>query len=138
MMSNDYGRGGAMRGNEENEPEEQIDEGTQQEIDMWLDSDIENKESLADSAYRMILNEYRTIREVAVGEDAKKTTAAIDGILLARQQRLNAAILEIANEREKLAEREAQLQEEEARGRGRRGRTDMGTQQNTRTRDRRR
>jgi hypothetical protein len=138
MMSNDYGRGGAMRGNEENELEEQIDEGTQQEIDMWLDSDIENKESLADSAYRMILNEYRTIREVAVGEDAKKTTAAIDGILLARQQRLNAAILEIANEREKLAEREAQLQEEEARGRGRRGRTDMGTQQNTRTRDRRR
>jgi hypothetical protein len=125
------------------EQEDLLDEETQEEIDLWLDSDVDDKETLAESVYEMILTEYRTVREVAVEEEAKKTAAAIDGLLLARQGRLNTIILEIAQEREDLAQLEARDQGDDARGRSRRGRGTTGTgrssQQNqTRTRDRRR
>lgn len=142
-----YGRGPVMNDSRrtvaEVEPTDQIEEETQEEIDLWLGADIGEKESLADSVYQLFLNELRSVREVAVEEEAKKTTAAIDGILLARQERLDAVILEIAQERERLALREAQTQGQDTRGRGRRGRGTTGTgrtsqQDQTRTRDRRR
>ena len=125
------------------EPEDLMEIEKQEEIDLWLDSDVDNKETLAESVYEKILTEYRAVREVAVEEEAKKTTAAIDGLLLARQNRLSTIIIEITQEREDLARLEARNQGEDARGRGRRGRGTTGTgrssQQNqTRSRDRRR
>jgi hypothetical protein len=103
-------------------PEDLLDIEIQEEIDLWLDSDIDDKETLAESVYEMILTEYGAVREVAVGEDAKKTTAAIDGLLLARQNRLDTIIIEITQEREDLARLEARNQGDDSRGRSRRGR----------------
>ena len=146
MMETNYGRVTAEASRTEGtqeETEDLLEIEKQEEIDLWLDSDIDNKETLAESVYRKILTEYRAVREIAVEEEAKKTTAAIDGLLLARQIRLNNVVLEIAQEREDLAQLEARRQQEESLGRGRRGRGDMGqgrtTQQNqTRGRERRR
>jgi hypothetical protein len=143
MASTPSGRGTAEATgrNGAEEQEDLLDIERQEEINLWLDSDVDNKETLAESVYEMILTEYGAVREIAVEEDAKETTAAIDGLLLARQERLNAIILEIAQEREDLAQLEARNQEDRSRGRRGRETTGMGrsSQQNqTRTRNRRR
>ncbi|MHC4327794.1 MAG: ankyrin repeat domain-containing protein [Planctomycetota bacterium] len=69
-------------------PAEQLDRETQDEIRLWLQATMDNKPDLAKSIHPIIHAEIAMIRQ-AVGEEAKKTTAAIDGILLARQVRFD-------------------------------------------------
>jgi hypothetical protein len=73
-------------------PAEQLDRETQDEIRLWLQATMDNKPDLAKSIHPIIHAEIAGIRQVAAEEEAKKTTAAIDGILLARQVRFDVYI----------------------------------------------
>ena len=70
-------------------PEEQLDRETQEEIRQWMQTTLDKKVDLAKAIHPMIYADFALIRKVAVEEEAKKTTAAIDGILLARQVRFD-------------------------------------------------
>ncbi|MHC4435311.1 MAG: ankyrin repeat domain-containing protein, partial [Planctomycetota bacterium] len=84
-----YGTAGTARGGRSARPAEQLDRATQDEIRQWTQASLDNKADLAKAVYPQIHDEFAVIRQVAVDEEAKKTTAAIDGILLARQVRLD-------------------------------------------------
>ena len=73
-------------------PAEQLDSETQDEIRQWLQTTMDNKPDLAKSIHPKIHAEFALIRQVAVEEEAKKTTAVVDGILLARQVRFDVYI----------------------------------------------
>ena len=83
------GSGYARGGTRPTRPGEQLDRATQDEIRQWTQATIDNKSDLAKTVYPQIHAEFAVIRQVAVDEEAKKTTAAIDGILLARQVRFD-------------------------------------------------
>lgn len=59
------------------------------EIDTWLQRDPEGRLDLADAAHNQVAGQIVSIRRIAVDEKAKKTTAAIDGVLLDRQKRFD-------------------------------------------------
>jgi hypothetical protein len=61
----------------------------------WMQASFDNKSDLASAVNEQIRLEVTSIRDIAVEESAKKTTAAIDGVLLARQMRLDAYLLKI-------------------------------------------
>ncbi len=107
------------------EPNEgqQLDSETQSKINQWLEADIDNKEPLLKSVYSDVQAQYAFIRDVAVEENAKKTTAAIDGLLLGRRGRLEDTVRRIAE----VEARESQ-QTQDGRGRGT-GRGARGGQQ---------
>jgi len=114
-----YGRGGVMPGTSRYQsargPTEQADIETQNEIRQWLQTNIDNKGDLAEAVHEQIWVEISSIRNVAVKEEAKKTTAAIDGLLLYRQTRFEAFIRKMEEEKQAL-----QLtQDPRIRGRGR-------------------
>ncbi|MFQ6035973.1 MAG: ankyrin repeat domain-containing protein [Sedimentisphaerales bacterium] len=69
--------------------QQQVDTETESKINEWLQTTIDNKANLLNSVHAEIWDEYVSIRTVAVEEQAKKTTAAIDGLLLSRQQRFD-------------------------------------------------
>jgi len=54
----------------------------------WLKTGVENRISLAKAVQEPIKADLIYIRKLAVEEGVKKTTAAIDGLLLSRQQRM--------------------------------------------------
>ncbi|MBA7661554.1 hypothetical protein ES703_69574 [subsurface metagenome] len=58
------------------------------QISEWLKTGVENRTNLAKTVQEQAKAELILIRRVAVEEKAKKTTAAIDGLLLSRQQRM--------------------------------------------------
>jgi hypothetical protein len=58
------------------------------QISEWLKTGVENRISLANAVQEPIKADLIYIRKFAVEEGAKKTTAAIDGLLLSRQQRM--------------------------------------------------
>lgn len=91
-----YGRASARE-------EEPVDRETEEEIRRWLQATVDNKPELARMTNDQIYAELALVRTVAVIEEAKKTTAAIDGILLARQERFAAYMKKIEQERAKLA-----------------------------------
>jgi hypothetical protein len=68
---------------------EQLDRATQDEIRQWTQATMDNKPDLAKTVHPQIHAEFAMIRRVAVEEEAKKTTAAIEGVLLARQVRFD-------------------------------------------------
>ena len=70
-------------------PEEQLDRETQEEIRHWTQATPDKKLDLAKAIHPIMYADFAVIRKVAVEEEAKKTTAAIDGILLARQVRFD-------------------------------------------------
>ena len=70
-------------------PEEQLDRETQEEIRHWTQATPDKKLDLAKAIHPITYADFALIRKVAVEEEAKKTTAAIDGILLARQVRFD-------------------------------------------------
>jgi hypothetical protein len=87
-----YGRGvasGTNRPDGPARPAEQLDRETEDEIRQWLQA-TDDKADLAKAIHQQIRTEITSVRTVAVEEKAKKTTAAIDGLLLARQIRLDA------------------------------------------------
>lgn len=82
----------------ENRPQEQTDAETQQQIRLWLQTNTENKLKLARDLHPKIQAEIASIRSITVEEQAKKTTAAIDGILLARKNRFDQVVKKIEEE----------------------------------------
>ncbi|MHC4890862.1 MAG: hypothetical protein ACYTEO_15515, partial [Planctomycetota bacterium] len=57
------------------------------QISEWLKTGVENRISLTKAVQEPIKADFIYIRKLAVEEGAKKTTAAIDGLLLSRQKR---------------------------------------------------
>jgi hypothetical protein len=142
-MDNSYttrsGRRGTSRTNDsvrDNENQEQVDPEEQSEIDQWLQADVQdynNKVTLFTAVNEQIQHDLGLIRQVSEQEEAKKTTAAIDGLLLARKLRYDELNRYIQEEKAKLE------QQEEQTGRTRGGQsTDMGQNDQTGGRRRRR
>jgi len=128
-------------------PEEQLDAETEDAISLWTAATIDKKEDLAKSINDGVKLEYVAVRKIAVEEKAEKTVAAIDGVLLARQDRFNAYTVKMEQERLKLQERGLDPRSPDALNNTTRGRTrgrtslrgNTGTQQqNTSGRTRRR
>jgi len=129
-------------------PEEQLDAETEDAISLWTAATIDKKEDLAKSLNEGVKLEYVAVRKIAVEEKAEKTVAAIDGVLLGRQDRFNVYTAKMEQERLKLQERGLDPSSPDAlnntmrgRTRGRtslRGNTGTQQQQNTSGRTRRR
>lgn len=68
------------------------------EIVMWLQRDPEGRLDLADAAHNQVAGQIVSIRRIAVDEKAKKTTAAIDGVLLDRQKRFDKLVQALEEE----------------------------------------
>jgi len=138
----------------EGRPTEQLDPQTQEQVNLWAQANPEDKLELARAVHPQILAEIGSLRTIAVEENAKKTTAAIDGLLLARKERYDELVIKMEQERKKLQEAQslsnrtseqnpAALQNSRTRGRTTRRttgtQTDTSQQQDTRgTRTRRR
>ena len=128
-----YGRGAVTMprgyGSEiASQPAEQLDPQTQEQIRLWSQTTTDNKLELAKAIHPQIQAEISSIRTIAVEEQAKKTTAAIDGLLLARKERFDVLVIKMEEEKRKLQEAQSL----------RSGPNDPGqaTQQNSRTRGR--
>ncbi len=118
-------------------PQEQVDPQTEAEIRLWSQATNERKNDLLKSVHEQIMAEMNSIRYVADEEKAKKTTAAIDGLMLARLERYDQTVLKMEEDARKEEERQQRL---EQRGYGRSSGRQMqdSTQQNTQQRGRRR
>ncbi len=123
-----------------------IDREAENETRQWLQASFDNKSDLASAVHEQIRLEVTSIRDLAVEEAAKKTTATIDGLLLARKMRLDAFIIKMEEQQQALRQ---QAQDPRARGgyqqdsrynRGQttRGGTTGGSQQGSQSRTRRR
>jgi hypothetical protein len=91
-------------GSEAGQPSEQLDPQTQEQIRLWMQTTTDNKIELARALHPQILAEISSVRTIAVEENAKKTTAAIDGLLLARKERFDELVKKIEEEQRKLQE----------------------------------
>lgn len=89
-------------------PPEQLDRETENEISQWLQADTENRADSAKAVHDQILVEISSIRKLAVEEEAKKTTAAIDGLLLHRQERFKEFIKKMEEEKKTLQQTQDQ------------------------------
>ncbi len=83
-------------------PSEPVDRETENEIRLWTQSTIDKREELAKGVHEQIRIEISVIRNVAVEEEAKKTTAAIDGLLLYRQMRFEGLVKKMEEEKRTL------------------------------------
>ena len=81
-----------------------IDRAAEDESRQWLQASFEDKSDLAAAVNDQIQLEMTALRVFAVEEKANKTTAAIDGILLARQNRLDEYLLKM--EQQQLTQRQ--------------------------------
>jgi len=77
-----------------------ITKESQREISEWLNTRAKSKIGLARAVQRQVMAELNLIRELAVEEEAVKTTAAIDSLLVDRKERFN-KMLEKLKENEK-------------------------------------
>jgi hypothetical protein len=116
------------RGERSTRPQEQLDPQTEQEIRLWTQASPEQKNDLAKSVNDQLLAEIGSIRTIAVEEKAKKTTAALDGIMLAHQERFTATLKKMEEEQRKAEERQQRLDARE-RSRGNSRYQDGSTQQ---------
>jgi len=85
-------------------PAEQLDPQTEEQMRLWVQTTPDNKIELAKAIQPQIQAEISSIRALAVEEKAKKTTAAIDGLLLARKERFDGLVIKMEEEKRKLQE----------------------------------
>lgn len=100
---------------------EQINKEGKGETREWTRR-TEDKLELALAVQKQITAEFNFLRELAVEEGAVKTTAAIDGMLLDRQERFKDVIEKFEKERERLrrrSEREERRSKDQERSRER-------------------
>ncbi len=83
-------------------PPEPVDRETENEIRLWTQATIDKRAELAKGVHEQIRIDISPIRNVAVEEEAKKTTAAIDGLLLYRQMRFDEFIKKTEEEQRAL------------------------------------
>lgn len=105
---------------------ERIDKEGKKETREWTLSDARNRLDLAKAVKEQVIAELNFLRELAVDEGAVKTTAAIDGLLVDRQERFGKVIKRMEKESEKVRLRnergEKRRREREPRRREREGR----------------
>ncbi|OHB81447.1 MAG: hypothetical protein A2Z38_01495 [Planctomycetes bacterium RBG_19FT_COMBO_48_8] len=107
-------------------PAEQLDPQTEEQIRLWMQTTPDNKLELARAIHPQIQAEIGYVRTIAVEEKAQKTTAAIDGLLLARKERFDKLVINIEQENRKLQEAQSL--------RNRTNEPGQNNQQNSRTR----
>jgi hypothetical protein len=138
MTDSLYDTGGAAMGMGRPErptrPEDQVDPQTEDEIRRWTQADPSKKMDLAKNVHEHILAEMESIRVISVEEKAKKTTATIDGLMLARQERHDKLVLKMEEDARKAEERQQRLEQRYGRTSGRQ--MQNSTQQNTQQRGR--
>lgn len=83
-------------------PAEQLDQQTQEQMRLWVQTNPDDKLQLARALHPQIQAEFSSIRTIADEEKAKKTTAAIDGLLLARKERFDELVKKMEQEKIKL------------------------------------
>ena len=125
-------------------PAEQLDPQTEEQIRLWSQATPDNKLELAKAVHPQIQAEISSIRTIAIEEQAKKTTAAIDGLLLARKERFDVLVIKMAEEKRKLQEAQSlrsnrtndpgQAIQQNSRTRGRTSGRTTGTQTDTQQR----
>lgn len=104
---------------------EKIDKEGKKETRELMLSDARNRLDLAKAVQEQVIAELNFLRGLAVEEGAVKTTAAIDGLLVDRQERFGKVIKRMEKESEKMRlhnERERKRREREPRRREREGR----------------
>ncbi len=87
-----------------------FDAETENQIQAWLGANPEDKRTLLNDVQAMDLTELEALHAKATEEKATKTTAAIEGLMLARQDRVERILTKMAEEDERLqrlAERQA-------------------------------
>lgn len=135
-MGGYYGEGGDMMGRSSRtrptRPQDQIDPQTEAEIRLWSSASTDRRNDLLDSVHEQIMVEMTSIRYTANEEEAKKTTATIDGLMLVRLERYDQLVLKMEEDARKAEERQLRL-EQRGRGRGMQG---DSTHQNTQQRGR--
>ena len=77
----------------------QADSASKNESSEWLKPDVDNRTRLARAVQKQVAVELELIRKIASEEGAKKTVAAIDGLLLGRETRLGKLIKKMEEER---------------------------------------
>jgi hypothetical protein len=82
-----------------NRPEDQLDRETQDEIRQWEQTTAENRGELAKALHQQIMAQMSSVRTIAAEEKAVKATATIDGLLLARQGRLDEFLKKVDEEK---------------------------------------
>ena len=97
---------------------EELERGSQKEERGWLQLKAEKKMELVKAVQKQLLDELNVLREIAVEEEAVKTTAAIDKLLGDRQERFEKVLERMDVENEKM-QRKEQLRERRSRERDR-------------------
>jgi len=104
---------------------EKINTTSGNEISEWTRGKLDDRLDLVLAMKKQITAEFKFLRELAIKEGAVKTTAAIDGILLDRQERFKNVIEELEKESKRFRLREEKRKEQRERSSGRsRERTD--------------
>jgi len=94
---------------------EKINTTSGNEISEWTRGKLDDRLDLVLAMKKQITAEFKFLRELAIKEGAVKTTAAIDGILLDRQERFKDVIEKLEKETERyrrLTEREEKRNKE--------------------------
>ena len=102
-----------------------LDQDTQSQVQAWLNAKPEDKKALLEAVHQMNLADLDDLRQIAVEEQAKKTAAAISGLMLAREERVQ----KITKKWQEEDERMLKLQERYGPGGMVPGRGMQGTQQ---------
>jgi hypothetical protein len=89
------------------------------EIGEWTKGKLDDRLNLALASQKQITAELKLLREIASKEGAAKTTAAIDGILLDRQERFKSVIEKLEKDNRWVIEREEKRKELRERSIGR-------------------
>ncbi len=97
---------------------EELKRGSQKEERGWLQLKAEKKTELVKAVQKQLLDELNVLREIAVEEEAVKTTAAIDKLLGDRQERFEKVLERMETENEKM-QRKEQMRERRSRERDR-------------------
>jgi hypothetical protein len=90
-----------------NEPA--LDPVTEDQAQAWLSADPLDKRDLLTKVHELDLREYDALRQTAVEEQAQKTAAAIEGLMLARQNRLTSIQAKMIEEDERLQRLEERM-----------------------------
>jgi len=97
---------------------EELKRGSQREERGWMQLKAEKKTELVKAVQDQLLDELNVLREIAVEEEAVKTTAAIDKLLGDRQERFKKVLKRMDVENEKM-QRKEQMRERRSRERDR-------------------
>ena len=98
---------------------EPVDPLTEQEIRVWSQASFDDKKGLSEDVHEQIMAEMASIRFVAKEEEAKKTTATVDGAMLARLERYDQLVLKMEEDKRKAEERQLRLEQRYGRTSGR-------------------